>query len=104
MLQIEKELRCAFPALSFYFDTVFAWIKNTGQATAIKSMAVQTGKTEYTLCYAFLFGQVSEQIKAEQSQNLVPVWEYLLDKLSDLNHFSAERVQELRAEMGPYIK
>lgn len=100
---IEQELRTALPSAAFYFDTLFSWLKSTNQAGAIKSMSLQAGKPERALLYAFLFFQVSEQIKIGCDAALPAVWKYLFNKLAACHYFSAERAEEIRLEMEPYL-
>lgn len=106
--EIEQELLDEFPGLDEYFKIIFLWIENVYQSGAIKIMALQTNKTQRAITHAFLLGQVTAQIKTGDDvlaphKKLIPLWEFLLNKLVDEKYLDDKRVKEMRADMEPYL-
>lgn len=106
--EVEKELSKSFPELDEYFKIVFLWIENVYQSGAIKIMSLKLNKTERAVAYSFLLGQTTAQIKAGNDilaprKKLIPLLEFLLNKLVNEKYLDNKRVKEIRADMEPYL-
>ena len=114
---IEKEIRTKFPELSDYLDNLFTWFhKEVSENPHFAEGSDLQGIKNVSAKWALLFFQISEQLKysyggSEKSewlekelQKMYPLWDFLLNRLTEYNYYTMEEASGFRLEMDAHIK
>lgn len=108
---LQQELNAKFPKLQRYFEVLFPVLKKEieDKKSTFEYTARKKSVPQVAVLYAFLWTQITEQIKHGDNptyilKDMYSLWNYLLGKLEYHHYFPAEDFPRMRAEMDEWAK